>query len=296
MKRAFSLIELSIVILIIGILVAGITQSSRLVSAMKLNTARSLTQSSPVAGMNGLTVWFDSISEKSFGSDLDNNDPITQWISINPQSPSAFTIIQGSGTEQPKYLTKGINGLPAADFDGLDCLQRASTKGDEIFSAREVSLYIVQRYGASGPGEVSNIGFFTDSSTRRFTMHLPDAGNIHADLHTGTCCSSRISAAAPTDFYSVPHIVSVVRQKDTSGGTNDVITLRVDRTTLASDSNNTTEMPVNLTTNFSVGCWATPGAGDSYLGQIGEVIIFDRYLKEEERDSIEKYLEQKWGI
>ncbi len=36
LKKAFSLIELSIVILIIGILVAGVTQSSRLVLAMKL--------------------------------------------------------------------------------------------------------------------------------------------------------------------------------------------------------------------------------------------------------------------
>ena len=40
--KAFSLIELSIVILIIGILVTGIVQSSRLVNQMKLQTARNL--------------------------------------------------------------------------------------------------------------------------------------------------------------------------------------------------------------------------------------------------------------
>jgi prepilin-type N-terminal cleavage/methylation domain-containing protein len=57
-KKAFSLIELSIVVLIIGILVAGITQSSRLVSMMKIQSARSLTINSPVASIKGLTIWF----------------------------------------------------------------------------------------------------------------------------------------------------------------------------------------------------------------------------------------------
>ncbi|MFM7621329.1 MAG: prepilin-type N-terminal cleavage/methylation domain-containing protein [Alphaproteobacteria bacterium] len=41
--KAFSLIELSIVILIIGILVAGVTQSSRLIRQMKLLSAQSIT-------------------------------------------------------------------------------------------------------------------------------------------------------------------------------------------------------------------------------------------------------------
>jgi len=39
-KKAFSLIELSIVILIIGIFVAGVTSSSRLLKQMKLTSAR----------------------------------------------------------------------------------------------------------------------------------------------------------------------------------------------------------------------------------------------------------------
>jgi prepilin-type N-terminal cleavage/methylation domain-containing protein len=41
--KAFSLIELSIVILIIGIVVAGVTQSSRLVRQMRLASVKSMT-------------------------------------------------------------------------------------------------------------------------------------------------------------------------------------------------------------------------------------------------------------
>ncbi len=68
LKKAFSLIELSVVVLIIGILIAGITQSSRLVRAMKLNTARSLTRSSDVNSIRNLTAWFDATAEGVFSS------------------------------------------------------------------------------------------------------------------------------------------------------------------------------------------------------------------------------------
>jgi len=72
-KKAFSLIELSVVVLIIGILIAGITQSSRLVRAMKLNTARSLTRSSDVNSIRNLTAWFDATAEGVFSSSCSTN-------------------------------------------------------------------------------------------------------------------------------------------------------------------------------------------------------------------------------
>lgn len=50
-QKAFSLIELSIVILIIGILVAGVTQSSRLVKQIRLASIKSMTLSSPVSSI-----------------------------------------------------------------------------------------------------------------------------------------------------------------------------------------------------------------------------------------------------
>jgi prepilin-type N-terminal cleavage/methylation domain-containing protein len=46
---AFSLIELSIVILVIGLLIAGAIQGSKMISKAALSSARTLTESSPVA-------------------------------------------------------------------------------------------------------------------------------------------------------------------------------------------------------------------------------------------------------
>ena len=56
--KAFSLIELSVVILIIGILVAGVTSSSRSVKRMKILTAQNLTTSAPVSSIKDLIFWY----------------------------------------------------------------------------------------------------------------------------------------------------------------------------------------------------------------------------------------------
>jgi len=66
--KAFSLIELSIVILIIGILFVGVTQSSRLINQMSLTTARNITQNSPVYSISGVVSWIETTSQQSFST------------------------------------------------------------------------------------------------------------------------------------------------------------------------------------------------------------------------------------
>ena len=91
---AFSLIELSIVILIIGVLIAGVTQASRLVRQSKLTTARTLTQSSAVNSIKGLLLWLEPTMDNSFkSSETTDANPITTWYDINPQVslPNTFT-------------------------------------------------------------------------------------------------------------------------------------------------------------------------------------------------------------
>ncbi|MFM2200408.1 MAG: hypothetical protein RL769_463, partial [Pseudomonadota bacterium] len=53
-QRAFSLIEMSIVILIIGILVSGVSQGTILIRKMRLQTAQNITASAPVLSVNDL--------------------------------------------------------------------------------------------------------------------------------------------------------------------------------------------------------------------------------------------------
>jgi len=83
--KAFSLIELSIVILIIGILVAGVTQSSRLISQMRLTSLRNITRSSVVPTIQNLTLWLETTMLESFEVEPINGiKSLNGLISIQP--------------------------------------------------------------------------------------------------------------------------------------------------------------------------------------------------------------------
>ena len=117
--KAFSLIELSIVILIIGILVAGVTQSSRLLKQMRLATIKNLTLNSPVSSIKDLAVWLESTMDQSFlDSEENTGNTISVWNDLNPQASTKYNAISPSTSESPTYLSDGINGLPAISADG----------------------------------------------------------------------------------------------------------------------------------------------------------------------------------
>ena len=72
---AFSLIELSIVVLIIGILIAGVTQGSRLIRQSKIKTAQNQTTNSPVNSITGLNLWLETTLDDSVISATNGNTP-----------------------------------------------------------------------------------------------------------------------------------------------------------------------------------------------------------------------------
>ena len=58
-KLGFSLIEISVVVLIIGVLIAAITTGTDLVKRSKLASARNLSSNSSIYGMKDLVLWFE---------------------------------------------------------------------------------------------------------------------------------------------------------------------------------------------------------------------------------------------
>jgi prepilin-type N-terminal cleavage/methylation domain-containing protein len=105
-ELGFSLIELSIVILVIGLLVIGITQGKRIISRSRISSAKSLTTSSPVASINNLVLWLETTSDKSFdnadkidgGSGV--NGTIATWYNINPQGVNLRNVSQGTASQK----------------------------------------------------------------------------------------------------------------------------------------------------------------------------------------------------
>lgn len=295
-KTAFSLIELSIVILIIGILVAGVTQSSRLVSRIKLFTAQSLTISSEITSINNLTLWLETSLDKSLTNsllsfDVENNNQIQSWNDINPQSSSKINIIQNTSANQPIYTSNGINGLPSISFNG-----------------------ITQNLGSTSAMPVN-------ANDKDYTFILV------WQPFNDTNSNGQIIVAQNDSINSVNKLASFFigsgRSFGFAGQNNDYmptqITSKINYITIMTVNNNFTSNNISIYLNSNTPFTGTPFAGSAglnigdssfsvglknvsgslqqpFAGFVSELIVFDRALKIDEIRSVNAYLSKKYSI
>ncbi|NCA28588.1 MAG: type II secretion system protein [Proteobacteria bacterium] len=148
-RQAFSLIEISVVILIVGILISGISRGADLYNDYKLSIARKLTQESPVSRVPDLALWLESVSEKSLLNKDDslkikNNDLIKKWVDVNPRNQFGQFLEQNNVANMPTYVADGINNLPSVKFDSTNLVMRMVGSFSDIFSV-ESTIFIVFR-------------------------------------------------------------------------------------------------------------------------------------------------------
>ncbi|MCE3255902.1 MAG: hypothetical protein K0R25_1396 [Rickettsiaceae bacterium] len=282
-KLAFSLIELSVVILIIGILVIGITKGSAIVRAAKLQSAQSLTLSSPVASIDALRFWFEPTLDKSFDASEKLTGPISKWYDTNPQSSNMMSADQTTASAKPTYTASAINGLPALKFDGSDWLrmviQTSTSDKLEVFTVCKRSALVVLSSSAvfhkAGTNDNDNVGRFI----------LANEG-LSSPFQLATARNGTKSVRSPHPGNNIPYIFST-----SFDGTNNTAYY-----------NGTAQTAVASTGNFDfdnvlIGARYTGGVENSmYNGYIAELIVFDRNLTATERKDVTKYLGNKWGI
>jgi prepilin-type N-terminal cleavage/methylation domain-containing protein len=282
-REAFSLIELSIVILVIGILIAGAIQGSRLIDRSRLYSARALTQSSPVAGIQDLSFWVESTSLKSFTIEtIADGDVVDQWNDINPQNPGKNDLTQNTPNNRPIYATNGINNLPVVRFDG------ASSNGDFLNQNNfqitpNITIFIVSEITLVDDTNDSILSM--DASSGDFQIRSNSITTFLATLSNNNLGAT----TAPESSSDLMNSPSLITYRFSSISSN--VILRVNGSQVSIDTYNGGLYP---TQNLRLACNRT--ALKCLGADIGEVIIFNRDLKKSEMSSIEEYLKKKWKI
>lgn len=290
-KKAFSLIELSIVILIIGILIAGVTQSSRLIKQFRLSTARTLTQSSPVTSITGLALWLDTTSEVSFAdAQTEDGQTVTSWIELNPQVITKSTLAVTTGGVGAVYTDNAINGLPALNFSGNSSYEVTM---NNITPNALKTIFVVFKTTAASPQR----GYLYDSTPALNSTSCAAGQNTFiaettaggAGLNAGTVCGGGACSTTLVPVgalaFEKAHLVMVMENAATSF-------VRYNGTQSANMNMPGTSGFLNTTMRIGNACSRT----EIMKGFIGELIIFDRALKSEEYRSVESYLAKKWNI
>lgn len=282
-RKAFSLIELSIVLLIIGIVIAGVTQSSRLLQAMRLTMARNQTNNSPAISLPNLVLWLETTSENSFANkNVENNDRIVLWKDINPTSTSKNNAVQSNPINAPTYIAKCFNSLPCLSFSGSN--PDALSFDGNLIAGTAYTIFVVERR--------------EDGSSNAYFIKGDD-NYTNRNLHLGYRFSNTLTFAQyANDYdvsiasYSANNLIPRIHSYTLNTSTGKSYSINGSVMTLVPSG-----LPVGTDTLLSFNNAQIGGnSAGYYTGKIMEILIYSRALKTEERKSIEVYLGKKWGI
>ena len=323
-RKGFSLIELSVVVLIIGILIAGITSGSRLVRNSKLASAAQFTKSSDINSIADLVLWLEPTQENSFATTTantgtltyaniadpkdtsyvkdtlrpDNREYVARWNDISPRALAGNkkSVYQETGSKRPMYIANAINGLPALQFDGstqyLYSQNNNTTPSAPPLVAGDDSYTMIVVFSPARVASNNSVLVQAPNNpSSSSTVSLSIRSTILSFDSFGTATDSDISTKISTPY------IAIMRLEDSAIASSNNLSFYV---------NNSSANKTFSTSSYSVGSdvffmsvFGNINANnyyDYFNGYIGEVLVFDRALKTEEIDTINKYLSKKWGI
>jgi len=273
-KSAFSLIEVSIVIVIIGLLIFGVIGSKHLVAKSRLSTARSLTNSSPISSVRDNALWLESsLDELAFSDnpEASDGDSLSSWKdnSYN-QNKSTITAV-GTG---PTYANT-INNVQAVQFAG-SASNYLQISDAAFLNNTDYTIFVLEKREANSSDNYF-IGDGTDTTANQTLIlgYSTDAAPIHSQ---GTGNNYTAGLESYLSYSGKPRLFTFM--SSSTNGKKMYI-----NGVLAAEDVDTTQLS---------GITTLP-IGMSYNGEIGEIAIFTRALKAVERIEIEDYMGKKWN-
>jgi len=282
-QKAFSLIEISVVILIIGMLIAGISQGIDLYQDSRLATARSLTQNSRVGRIENLDLWLEATADKSFDkSEIEDGSLITKWYDINPKNTQSNYVFS-SGNNRPKYLKScPENNLPCLEFTSANSQYLESL--NSIPETTDLSIFFVVNF------KVINSSCCAAILTSVGTWQPKD---VHINLTESKFqYAIKTSPASDLNFLSNSNPLNkkLYMIETIDGNTLNLYFNGINQGSVATNY-------VKKIGNFNIGRWLNGATPSRYLdAYIHEIIIFRKKLDDNERKDVEKYLSKKWAI
>ncbi len=210
-----------------------------------------------------LVVWFDAADCES----LTYNDIglVTEW-----KNKSTTKDLTSSGTARPGFAVRAAqNELPVIDFDGSDNML---TQTFATTYTQPVTIFIVTK---SDDVATANAHFFDGIGTaNRHELSMSTTVPDWRMQSGGTGFNAGAGGSSPTIFTTIFNTSSSNLYVNGGGNAGSVTAATLDGLTIGSDY--------------------TPA---NYLdGYIAEILVYNEAMGAADRQSVECYLEDKWGI
>lgn len=286
-QKAFSLMEISMVIFIIGILIAGISTGIDLYNDARISKAQALTKSSKIPRIPDLALWLDSVSPQAFNKPPSQNEKIANWKDINPFSSNKLEAYQTSENYKPTYNFNSISGLPALKFNS-NCMR---IDLDISYSLKpKITVFAVFKVNGYNEslGGWGNPLFGNDNGDWDRFLLLAKGSLSYMAVSNGNGAPSKTF----NNILNNPYYLTYVSQQSVTNG-SQVRSNGVFISSHTEDFNNSQNNWIALGSNRS-GIYGGCNLLSNF--DLGEFIIYDRNLSVSEINDVEKYLKKKWEI
>ena len=281
-QKAFTLTEISMVFLVIGILIAGISQAIEMFSEASLKSARNLSKSSRISRIDDLSLWLDATSDKAFDKEKDDGSTISMWKDTNPRSTAQ--IIGNPVSSMPTYTLSAINGLPTASFKKTSSNCMTIPSQSFVNNSEDFTLYLIFSPTTLDDGIILEKNNAT-AAAFPFSLEL-FSGSYKFSIKNS---ANTISVTSPKKAnINNPNLISLSRIK---GSQIEIVIDGVSATqsdTLTSSTLNNAEL--------AIGCRNVATPLNFVSGDIGEIAFFDRNLTVKEKSDSEDYFYKKWKM
>jgi hypothetical protein len=239
----------------------------------------------PVVTINGCALWFDGADPLGNGNAPANGTSLTTWV-----NKGITTVTLAHGTSQPTYSTNFQNGLGSVSFNNNYFSAAYS------FNLQTKSAFIVCSQSNNATDSPQGIlsfygaGLDTVASTNGYGYQATQGGygsfgwlyNIFAGGSTGYYIATGTAGAnTPMGIYG--NVFSNQFEQTFKDG--------------SSVTNFTISTTPGMATNLMVGARLIGGGlRGSFFGNICEIIVYNVALSTAQRQTIEGYLAQKWGL
>lgn len=280
-KKAFSIVEVSVIILAISIIVSIIVKSTSMIQETKIANAHNITKKSPIAQMNNVLLWYETTTNESFISNITADSLVSDWIVNEFFANYQINLSQPTEATKPQYVAQGIHKVPSLKFNN-SCLAHQSGE-NIILDGKRYTVYMV---------------FQTNSNSQQTLLHIKKASvgsAIYVEINNNNLSftNRQIVAGSGGQSYSL-NIAQNVSYLFRAIKNNDKISIWLNNNNpianqaISSSSFTATDLSVEI---GALGCSAR-----FFNGFISELVIFNKALNENNRKLVDQYLGKKYGI
>jgi len=224
-----------------------------------------------------LSAWYDASNTASlsvFGSS------IAAW---SDASGSGNTLAQATASREPTLVSSGINGLPSVAFSGVQYLMTNNGAFSTNLFNESTVFVVTNQANSTQDSSVMFSGLY--NTDPHWGLRLSEGGATRFDFdNTTTGRLSANDAVTGAVLWSAGGSIGSHAQYVRKNGN----LLKSDAGPAASAAG-AYPLAVGATAQGS-------SAGYFFTGQLGEIVIYNRYLSATESAEVEGYLACKWGL